>query len=212
MDAITLLKNDHQTVEKLFKRFEATSDGAVVERRNIVDRIIEELSKHAVIEEQLFYPVTRESVPDVEDLALESLEEHHIVKWLLSELEHMDPTQERFKAKVTVLMENVRHHVKEEEQDYFPKVREALGRKELGELGDAMKDAKATASEHPHPRSPDTPPANVLVGAASKVAERMTDTAGSLAGGGRNAAQELIARFTGGNAGRKASAGARPQR
>ena len=67
MDAITLLKNDHQTVEKLFKRFENTGDAAMVERRKIVDQIIEELSQHAAIEEQIFYPVTRATVDDIDD-------------------------------------------------------------------------------------------------------------------------------------------------
>ena len=84
---------------------------AYVEKRSVVDKIIEELSIHAAIEEQLFYPVTRATVPDTEDIALESLEEHHIVKWVLSELDGMDPEDERFDAKVTVLIENVRHHV-----------------------------------------------------------------------------------------------------
>src|SRR6187551_159496 len=111
MDAITLLKDDHKTVERLFKQFEKAGDRAFVEKRRIVDRIIEELSVHAAIEEQFFYPVTRATVPETEDIALESLEEHHIVKWLLSELADLDPTNERFDAKVTVLMENVRHHV-----------------------------------------------------------------------------------------------------
>src|SRR5690606_13494987 len=134
MDAITLLKEDHQRVEKLFKRFENAGDRAYVEKRQIVDRIIEELSVHAAIEEQLFYPVTRETVEEVHDVALESLEEHHVVKVLLAELQHMAPDHERFDAKVSVLMENVRHHVEEEEDDYFPKVRSALGRNALGEL------------------------------------------------------------------------------
>ena len=126
MDAITLLRADHKTVESLFKRFEATGDGALVERRKIVDQIIEELSKHAAIEEQLFYPVARATVPGTDDIALESLEEHHIVKWVLSELDGMDPNNERFDAKVTVLIENVRHHVKEEEGEFFPKVRDEV--------------------------------------------------------------------------------------
>ena len=64
---------------------------AVVEKRKIVDRIIEELSVHAAIEEQVFYPVARATVPDTEDIVLESLEEHHIVKWMLSELDGLDP-------------------------------------------------------------------------------------------------------------------------
>ena len=158
MDAITLLRDDHKTVEQLFKRFEKAGDEAYVEKRQIVDRIIEELSVHAAIEEQVFYPVARATVPDTEDIALESLEEHHIVKWVLSELDGMDPASERFDAKVTVLIENVRHHVDEEETEFFPKVRNELGRKALAELGEAMDDAKRSAPTHPHPRSPDAPP------------------------------------------------------
>ncbi|HUS62376.1 MAG TPA: hemerythrin domain-containing protein, partial [Acidimicrobiales bacterium] len=180
MDAITLLKNDHQTVERLFKRFEKAGDRAYVEKRKIVDTIIEELSVHAAIEEQLFYPATRATVPETEDVALESLEEHHIVKWVLSELESMSPQDERFVAKVTVLMENVRHHVREEEDEYFPKVRAELGRNALNELGDAMAAAKDGAPTHPHPRSPDTPPLNLLVGGPAAMVDRMADTASGL--------------------------------
>ena len=99
MDAITLLKDDHKTVERLFKQFEKAGDRALVEKRRIVDRIIEELSVHASIEEQYFYPATRATVPETEDIVLESLEEHHIVKWVLSELDSMDPEDERFDAR-----------------------------------------------------------------------------------------------------------------
>ncbi len=141
MDAIRLLKDDHKAVEQLFKRFEKAGDGAYVEKRQIVDRIIESLSKHAAIEEQLFYPVSRATVPDTDDVVLESLEEHHVVKWLLSELDTMPAEHERFDAKVNVLMENVRHHVEEEEQEFFPKVRDELGRNALNDLGDAMEAA-----------------------------------------------------------------------
>lgn len=197
MDAITMLKQDHQAVEKLFKRFEATTDRALVERRKIVDQIIEELSMHAAIEEQLFYPVTRATVADVDDDVLEGLEEHHIVKWLLDELEHMDPADERFKAKVTVLIENVRHHVQEEEDDYFPKVRSELGRNDLADLGDAMEDARKSAPTHPHPKAPDTPPGNIIAGNAAGVVDRVADTVSGLAQGGVSIAQDLIARFTG---------------
>src|SRR6187431_2018586 len=145
MDAITLLRNDHKAVEQLFKRFEKAGDSASVEKRQIVDRIVEELSIHATIEEQYFYPVARATVPKTEDIALESLEEHHVVKWVLSELADMEPAHERFDAKVTVLIESVRHHVKEEENDFFPKVRKQLGRKDLADLGEAMANAKKTA-------------------------------------------------------------------
>ncbi|MCU1395508.1 MAG: hemerythrin [Ilumatobacteraceae bacterium] len=197
MDAITLLRNDHKTVEALFKRFEKAGDGAYADKREIVDRIVEELSIHAAIEEQVFYPMARASVPETEDLALESLEEHHIVKWVLSELDGMDPRAERFDAKVTVLIENVRHHVDEEQTEFFPKVRGALGRKQLASLGEALAEAKKTAPTHPHPRSPDTPPANGVVGAIIGVVDRVGDNLSGVAQGGLAAGQDLVARVTG---------------
>ena len=173
MDAITLLKNDHKTVERLFKQFEKAEKADDDETKgSVVDSIIEELSVHAAIEEQEFYPAVRQAVPTVEDEVLEGLEEHHIVKWTLSELDGMDPTDERFDAKVTVLIESVRHHVEEEEADLFPQVRQALGRKRLGEIGDAMEELKKTAPTRPHPRAPDTPPANVATNKASGVLDR----------------------------------------
>ncbi len=193
MDAITMLKDDHKTVEKLFKRFEAAGDRAYVEKREVVDRIIEELSVHAAVEEMLFYPVARATVSGTEDIALESIEEHGVVKWLLSELDSLDPRDERFDAKVTVLIENVRHHVEEEEGDFFPKVRDELGRNDLQELGDAMVEAKKTAPTKPHPRSPDSPPANVLVGTVAGVADRIGDTVYGVAQGSVSAVQDVVA-------------------
>ena len=187
-----MLKDDHKAVEQLFKRFEKAGDRAYNEKRAIVDRIIEELSKHAAVEEQLFYPVARATVPGTDDVALESLEEHHVVKWVLSELETMDPREERFDAKVTVLIENVRHHVEEEEQDFFPKVRDELGRTALDDLGEAMAQAKNMAPTHPHPRSPDTPPGNLLVGPAAGVVDRIGDTVSGFAQGGVSAASDII--------------------
>lgn len=197
MDAITLLKNDHHTVEQLFKRFEQAGKRAHVERRQIVDRIIEEISVHAAIEEQVFYPVARATVPGTEDIALESLEEHHILKWLLLELVDMDPAHERFNAKVTVLMENVRLHIKEEERDFFPKVREQLGRNELNDLGGALANAKKSAPTRPHPRMPDAGPANVVAGAITGVVDRVGNNLSGIAQGSVSAVQDLIARLTG---------------
>ena len=195
MDAITLLREDHKTVQQLFKRFEQAGDNAHVEKRQIVDRIIEELSIHAAVEEQVFYPVARATVPGAEDITLESLEEHHIVKWLLSELDGLDPASERFNAKVTVLIENVRHHVKEEETEFFPKVRNALGRTELADLGRAIEEAKKSAPTHPHPRAADSPPGNAVVGAITGVLDRVGDNISGIAQGGVTAVQDLVARI-----------------
>jgi hemerythrin superfamily protein len=199
MDAITLLKKDHQTIERLFKQFEKAGDRAYVTKRGIVDRIVEELSVHAAAEEQVFYPVARGSVPETEDITLESLEEHHVVKLLLSELTDMDPAHERFDAKVSVLMENVRHHVHEEETEFFPKVRAQLGRNDLADLGEALADAKKAAPTRPHPRMPDTPPGNVVIGAAMGVVDQVGDNLSGIAQGSVTAVQDLIARFTGGD-------------
>ncbi|MEO3873753.1 hemerythrin domain-containing protein [Nonomuraea sp. B12E4] len=149
MDAIVLLKEDHKTVEALFKRFEKAGERAHAEKRKLVDTITKELVTHAYIEEEIFYPAARAKVPETTDHVLESVEEHHVVVWMLAELKELDPADERFTAKVTVLMENVRHHVQEEEQDWFPQVRAAMGRKESQELGERMTAAKADAPAEP---------------------------------------------------------------
>ena len=177
MNAITLLKNDHKTVEELFKRLEKLGPRAVKSKRDIVERIVRELTIHAGIEEMLFYPAVREAAEngDVDETVLESLEEHHIVKWVLWELERMSAEDERFDAKVTVLMENVRHHVEEEEKELFPQVNKLLGRARLDELGDAMVKAKKTVPTHPHPRSPDEPPGNLVAGAGAALVDKAID-------------------------------------
>ncbi len=172
MDAITLLKNDHRSVEKLFKAYEKAGDNAHKTKRRLVDSMIEELSVHAAIEEQVFYPAARKEVPQSTSEVLEALEEHHVVKWQLSELERLNTSDERFDAKVTVLMENVRHHVKEEEGEFFPEVRAALSRKRLSEIGDALESAKKRAPKRPHPKSPSEPPLNVLAGNVAGVIDR----------------------------------------
>ncbi len=212
MDAITLLRNDHKTIEALFKRFEKAGEGALVEKRQIVDRIIEELSVHTTIEEQVFYPVTRATVTGVEDIALESLEEHHIVKWLLSELADLDPSNERFTPKVTVLIENVRHHVEEEESEFFPKVRSALGRTQLADVGATMMEAKKGAPTHPHPTLPDAGAASGVAGAVAGVVDRVGDNISGLVQGGVTAVQDLIARIIGGDSPKVSPTGTRVAR
>ncbi len=150
MDGIVLLKDDHKTVEGLFKQFEKGKGRATpAAKRSLVDQMITELTTHTFIEETIFYPAARREVPDTTDHVLESVEEHHVVVWLLSELQDLDPKDETFDAKVTVLIENVRHHVEEEEKEWFPEVRKALGRNRLVELGEQMAVAKKDAPADP---------------------------------------------------------------
>jgi hemerythrin superfamily protein len=171
-DAIVLLKEDHRSVEKLFKAFERAGEKAFATKRKLVAAMIAELSTHAAIEEQFFYPAVRKEAPRAKDDVLEALEEHHVAKWILSELLRMEPDSERFDAKVTVLIESVRHHIREEEHTLFPEVRSILGRKELLELGGRLQEGKKLAPQRPHPRSPDEPPGNLIVGAVSGVVDR----------------------------------------
>jgi hemerythrin-like domain-containing protein len=166
-DAIALLKEDHREVEDLFTRFERAGDGAHKQKRKLVDQMIEALSRHASIEERVLYPWAREYIEDEDDTVLEALEEHHVVKWLLWELEDLDPADERFDAKVTVMAENVRHHVKEEEQELFSDLRDVATKAELLDLADRLKEAKANAPTRPHPRGADTPPVNLLAAPVS---------------------------------------------
>jgi hemerythrin superfamily protein len=165
MDALTLLKADHDAVEDKFVKFEALGPRALKSKTALVADVIEALSVHAAIEEQLLYPAVRGRLVDEEGKVLEALEEHHIVKWTVSELDGMSPEHERFDAKFTVLMESVRHHVKEEENELFPKVRKGFTRTELADLGEALAKAKLTAPKKPHPRSPDEPPMNTVAAA-----------------------------------------------
>lgn len=148
-DAIVLLKDDHQQIRKVFKDFEAAGDDAEKRKGQLVDKMIELLTQHTYIENEVMYPRVRELLPELEDDVLESYEEHHVADVLVVELSSMKPSDERFDAKTTVLIENVTHHMDEEEQDWFPKVREGLGRKALQEIGEEMLEAKKKAPKRP---------------------------------------------------------------
>jgi hemerythrin superfamily protein len=148
-DAIVILKNDHKEVRSLFRRFERAGDGATTAKKAIVDKILEALTVHTYIENEGMYPGVRQRVPELEDDILESYEEHHVADVLCTELAAMDADNERFDAKVTVLIEVVEHHIEEEEDEWFPKVRSALGRKELQTLGAQLEELRKDAPRHP---------------------------------------------------------------
>jgi hemerythrin superfamily protein len=148
-DAIVLLKADHKEIRRLFKEFQAAGDKAVKKKAKIVGQIIEALTVHTYIENEVMYPEVRALLPDLDEDVLESYEEHHVADVLCAELSVMPADAERFDAKVTVLIESVTHHVAEEEQDWFPKVRAGLSRKQLTELGARLESARAKAPHEP---------------------------------------------------------------
>ncbi len=153
-DAIVVLKDDHKQIRRLFREFTKATEHDDKVKGRIATQIIEALTVHTYIENETMYPRVRELLPDLEDDVLESYEEHHVADVLCMELAAMSPGAERFDAKMTVLIENVTHHMDEEESDWFPKVRAGLGRKQLTELGAQMIEQKRTA-----PRSPAQPSA-----------------------------------------------------
>ena len=153
-DAIVMLKDDHREIEKAFKAFEKAGENANKAKGAAVKKIIELLTVHTYVENEVMYPRVRELLPEVEDDVLESYEEHHVADLLVMELVTMKPEDERFAAKTTVLIENVRHHIEEEEQEWFPQVRKGLGRRQLQDLGEEMLKARKKA-----PRKPSQPSA-----------------------------------------------------
>ena len=153
-DAIVLLKEDHKEIRKLFREFEQAGENATKTKGRVVERIIEALTVHTYIENECMYPEVRKLMPEVEDDVLESYEEHHVADILCMELSIMSADDERFDAKTTVLIENVTHHMDEEEREWFPKVRAGLGRKQLQEMGARMIELKKKA-----PRKPSQPSA-----------------------------------------------------
>jgi hemerythrin superfamily protein len=152
-DAIVLLKADHKEVKKVFRDFEKAGENQTAKGR-LVKQMIELLTVHTYLENELVYPEVRRLLPDLEDDVLESYEEHHVADVLCTELFAMTPSDERFDAKTSVLIENVRHHIEEEEAEWFPKVRDGLGRKQLAALGERLIEMRKTA-----PRSPAQPSA-----------------------------------------------------
>ncbi len=182
MDAIELLKQDHRAVERLFRQFEHATRKD--QKKKIATEVVHELSRHAAIEEQLLYPSIRERAKQLEDLTLEALEEHHVTKWLVHEIDNLPVEHERFDAKMAVLKETVLHHVKEEEGELFPKMRRAFKQDELELLGVMLEEAKKLAPTHPHPRLGDEPPGNFVVGTLAALLDRARDLVRGTAGKG----------------------------
>jgi hypothetical protein len=149
MKATDLLKKQHREVRGLFKKLEGTDNARM--RRQLMNEVARSLEGHTLIEEEIFYPAVRGlETQKAEEMVLEAYEEHHVVKLVLAELPRVNPEDDRFEAKMTVLAELVEHHVAEEEKEMF-KLAQKLGRAELAELGEQMEERfetfRAQASE-----------------------------------------------------------------
>jgi hemerythrin-like domain-containing protein len=140
--------------------------------------VIRALSVHAAVEEQVLYPAVRKQLPDGEQQADHAIEEHQEVKETLAELEKVGASAPEATQLLHNLMSSVRNHVREEENDMFPRLRASLSANELEEMRDAVVKAKESAPTHPHPKAPSTPPGNIVAGAVARVVDKIRDTAG----------------------------------
>ena len=143
MEATTLLIKDHETVKKLFEEYDGAGDEAYKTKKELFETIKSELLIHMDVEETIFYPVVK-ALPSEEakDGIREADEEHHVAKLLMSEISKMKPEDEQYDAKVTVLKENIEHHVKEEEGEIFPGAKKRLSKERLEQLGDEIEERK----------------------------------------------------------------------
>jgi hemerythrin-like domain-containing protein len=146
MDAIALLKTDHDKVKRLLTELESTTERGVKTREELFSTIKGELTIHEIIEEEIFYPALK-AHPKAKDIVLEGYEEHHVVDKLMAELEGLDVTDERWGAKATVMKENLEHHIEEEEGEMFPQARQVFDRQELDDLGTRMAARKESAGQ-----------------------------------------------------------------
>ncbi|MDT4954358.1 MAG: hypothetical protein QOJ02_2496 [Acidobacteriota bacterium] len=141
MDAFELLKKDHEKVSGIFEKLEPTTERGVRTREELFTQLKQELDIHSQIEEQILYPVLKEA-EETHDITLEAYEEHNVVKTLLAELDVLPKDDETWEAKLTVLKENVEHHVEEEEGEMFKKARKVLSTEQIEALGARLEAAK----------------------------------------------------------------------
>lgn len=134
MEATKLLKEQHEEVKDLFKKFEAAEEDS--EKQDLFEQIADDFAAHGEIEEKIFYPAVY--VGDLKEKLQEAVEEHLAAKRVVADLLKMEPSDEQFDAKMKVLKELIEHHVEEEEGELFPLVKKSFGREELDTLGEQM--------------------------------------------------------------------------
>lgn len=146
MDALQLLKGDHEKVKRMLDELDATTERAEKTRTETFERLKHDLTIHETIEEEFLYPALEEFAK-TKDITLEAFEEHHVVDQIVAELEATAVSDETWGAKLTVMKENLEHHIEEEEGEMFPKARQVMDADELLDLGDKMAARKKELAE-----------------------------------------------------------------
>jgi hemerythrin superfamily protein len=171
--ALDLIAQDHRSVEELFQRYETSQDPE--ERTQIVHKVIHDLAVHGEVEELLFYPRVRKAVPEGDRLVEEALHEHLEMKQTLNELDSMTADDVGFDDRMRQLMNEVRHHVAEEENEIFPTVRLAVSQEDLAALGQRLERAKSFVPTRPHPRAPTSPAGKAVAAPGAALIDRIRD-------------------------------------
>jgi hypothetical protein len=172
-DVIELLEHDHREVEQMFAEFERATDAQ--EKRAIADKIIIELVRHSEAEEQAVYPAMKANIEGSKEMVEHEIEEHSKAEKIMKKLDGLDPTDPSFETLMQELQTAIRHHIKEEETDSFPKFRQAVDQAELDKLGSTVQALKKIVPTHPHPMAPDHPPFNALLAPGAALVDRVRD-------------------------------------
>jgi hemerythrin-like domain-containing protein len=191
-DVLAQVIRDHREVEERFQQFELYDDtSAVGLKRDMFDKISRALSIHVMAEEQVIYPIVRAEIPGGAALADEALADHRQVAEALVALGRMAPTDAGFVVGVNALAGAVRRHVADEERELLPLLAKHLRAPRLQELGKAFTFAETVAPTRPHPGLPDRPPANVVVGLATSLVDRVRDVVDVAADRGRKVVEDF---------------------
>ena len=153
MNALTLLKDDHDRVKKLLEEGDKTTERGEKTRTELFARLKEILTAHEAMEEEVLYPALK-AHPKAKDLTLEAYEEHHVVDMVLEELEATPVTDEQWGAKFTVAKENIEHHIEEEEGEMFKTCRSVFTSEELDDMGRRMAEIQSLAKQVLHEDAP----------------------------------------------------------
>ncbi|MET9430620.1 MULTISPECIES: hemerythrin domain-containing protein [unclassified Streptomyces] len=173
-DVIAELTSDHEEVEELFSTIEELPSGDE-QRKQYADQVTMELVRHSVAEEEYLYPAVREHITGGDALADKELRDHAAAEQTMKDLEGCAADDPRFDMLMNKLMTEIRAHIVDEENNLFPRLREACSPEMLMELGDKVRQAKKTAPTRPHPSAPDKPPANKLLAPGAGMVDRLRD-------------------------------------
>ncbi len=172
-DVIEAITHDHHEVEQLFARFEQTTDPQ--QRKRVSEQAIIELVRHSVGEEAYVYPVARTVIPDGDSLVEHEISEHAAAEKMMNDLDGLDADHPRFEPQMVQLMGAIREHVREEEGQLLPQLRQHVSAEDLATIGERFQAAKKAAPTRPHPAAPDHPPFNKMLAPGAALVDRVRD-------------------------------------